>query len=169
MGEGSRVEYRFCPICGGSLGPVVQMGRSYAGCPSGHYVQYHNQVLGVASIIHRGDAVLLERRGIEPGYGLWGLPGGFAEVGEDPEVTATREALEETGLAVRINRLLAVRGGMQVCLVFFEAEPVSGQLTLSEESLAVEWFPLDHIPWESFAFHRHRDMLREWVSARQGT
>ena len=49
--------------------------------------------------------VLIERR--NPPHG-WALPGGFVEVGESLERAAVREALEETGLEVRLKTLLGM-------------------------------------------------------------
>jgi 8-oxo-dGTP diphosphatase len=49
--------------------------------------------------------VLIERRNPPPGLAL---PGGFVDVGETVEQAACREAREETGLDVRIVRLLGV-------------------------------------------------------------
>ncbi|MHB8454606.1 MAG: NUDIX domain-containing protein [Acidiferrobacterales bacterium] len=47
--------------------------------------------------------VLIERK--NPPYG-WALPGGFVDLGERVEKAAVREALEETGLVVRLKQLL---------------------------------------------------------------
>jgi ADP-ribose pyrophosphatase YjhB (NUDIX family) len=44
--------------------------------------------------------LLLIRRGREPGRGLWSLPGGRCEAGEDAATAAIRETYEETGLIV---------------------------------------------------------------------
>lgn len=49
--------------------------------------------------------VLLQRRGDSH---KWGFPGGAIELGEAPEMTAVREAKEETGLEVSIGKLIGV-------------------------------------------------------------
>jgi len=50
-----------------------------------------------------GKVVVIERRNPPPG---WALPGGFVDVGETQEAAAIREAREETGLDVKLERLL---------------------------------------------------------------
>ncbi|MBS0561792.1 MAG: NUDIX hydrolase N-terminal domain-containing protein [Proteobacteria bacterium] len=52
-----------------------------------------------------GPEVLLVR---EKSDGRWTLPGGWADPGETPSQAAAREAMEESGYAVRITRVLAV-------------------------------------------------------------
>jgi ADP-ribose pyrophosphatase YjhB (NUDIX family) len=56
------------------------------------------------------EALLLVR--IAPGYvdaGMWTLPGGGIDFGEDPADGARREVEEETGLRVRLRELLGIR------------------------------------------------------------
>lgn len=65
-------------------------------------------IVGVGAIVFRGDEVLLVRRGQEPGYGEWSLPGGAVEVGETLEEAVRRELLEETGIEMEILGVSAV-------------------------------------------------------------
>jgi len=50
--------------------------------------------------------LLLVRRANEPGRGLWSLPGGRVEAGETDAVALAREVAEETGLTIRVGRLV---------------------------------------------------------------
>jgi 8-oxo-dGTP diphosphatase len=52
--------------------------------------------------------VLLIRRASDPYEGYWALPGGFVEVGETLEDAAVREAEEEAGVKVEVERLVGV-------------------------------------------------------------
>ncbi len=76
---------------------------------------------------HRGR-LLLVRRANEPGRGLWSVPGGRVEQGEDDHTAVVREMAEETGLTVRPGRLVGVveRGPYRIadyaCTLDDEAE-----------------------------------------------
>jgi ADP-ribose pyrophosphatase YjhB (NUDIX family) len=64
-------------------------------------------VFCVGAIVHdRGGRLLLIQRGREPGRGLWSLPGGRVEPGESEHDAIVREMAEETGLRVRVVRLV---------------------------------------------------------------
>lgn len=61
----------------------------------------------VGAVVHdRGGRLLLIQRGREPGRGLWSLPGGRVEPGESEHEAIEREMAEETGLRVRVVRLV---------------------------------------------------------------
>ena len=108
------------------------------------------------------------RRGIEPGVGLWSLPGGYVDRGEVVERAAEREVLEETGIAVQVTGLLGVSSepGHPVILVTYDARIVEGSLKPGQEVLEVEFFPLDRLP--PLAFPRDRHVLEAWKKLRDG-
>ncbi len=61
-------------------------------------------------LLLRDEKILLcrlsQQVGMNPGH--WTLPGGGLDFGEDPEEGVVREYKEETGLNVKVNRLIAV-------------------------------------------------------------
>ena len=59
-----------------------------------------------AIVLDGQGRLLVIRRGREPGRGLWSLPGGRCEPGEDAAAAAVRETYEETGLVVTAGRLV---------------------------------------------------------------
>jgi len=65
---------------------------------------------GIAvAVVRHGDSVLVGRRPEgAPLAGLWEFPGGKILPAESPETAAARECLEETGLEIRVGRLLSV-------------------------------------------------------------
>ena len=86
-----------------------------------------------------GSLVFVER-GNPPFKGSWALPGGLMDEGETIEETAVREALEETGLKVKLTGLIGVysqpdrdpRG--RYVSVAFSAIPVGGELKAGDDA-----------------------------------
>lgn len=70
----------------------------------------------------RDGAVLLTRVSPDgPGGGLWTLPGGGLDFGEDPAVAVRREVDEETGYEIELGELLGIRSA-----VLEPSETISG-------------------------------------------
>src|SRR2546425_5098577 len=162
---------RFCPLCASALGraAVPPDQREQSVCPKCGFVFYLNPKVVAGTIPERDSHLLLTRRSIHPGYGLWTFPGGFVDFGESVSDAAVRETLEETGLSVDLTGLLNVYSypGSPV-IVVYTARVTGGTLTPCAENDRLEWMTPDEIPWDSLAFPSTRDALRERVAGRGG-
>ncbi len=67
-----------------------------------------NPVVGVGAVIIKDGRALLVKRGKEPGYGRWSIPGGAVHLGEKLSRAIEREVLEETGLVVKAGEIVKV-------------------------------------------------------------
>jgi len=69
-------------------------------------------LVGVGAVIIHGHGdsarVLLARRGRAPSLGEWSIPGGLVKLGEALEQAVAREVAEETGLRVKVVRLVEI-------------------------------------------------------------
>ena len=87
------------------------------------------------------NRVLLIQRALPPYAGLWTLPGGRLEPGEDAEAGAIREVREELGLRVfalrPVSRLTLGQGGFR--LQVFATEAFEGEIAPSAEIAAQRW------------------------------
>jgi len=166
----TEVEYRFCPACGGPLGArLLKAGDpERLVCGACGFVFYMDPKVAVGTIIRTGDdRLVLVRRAIEPGYGLWVFPGGYVDRGEEITAAALREAREECGLDVRLDRLVNVYSykGRAPIIIVFAATVVGGELCNDEECLEARLFRPDEIPWAELAFRSTADALREYLQA----
>lgn len=89
--------------------------------------------------------LLLVRRGRPPAQGSWTLPGGRVEPGESPSEAAVREVREETGLDVRVVRLLATLPVLGYLVHDFEATVTGGTLRAGDDAADVCWLSLDEL------------------------
>ena len=107
------------------------------------------EVVGALAFHPDGERILLVKASRGFTKGMWNIPGGFVTYGEPPEESMRREMEEETGLTLRLEKLLGVftqkfgspyymRGHM------FLARAVSTELRLqADEIAAAQWFPVD--------------------------
>ena len=113
------------------------------------------------------DLVLLVRRAGEPFRGLWTLPAGFVNSGEDPAEAAERECLEETGLSVRVTRVFNIVSGREHprgadFVIVYLAEVISGEMAADDDADAVEWFGKDDLP--PLAFRATQKVLQSFYA-----
>ena len=94
---------RFCPNCAATLEMRESGGAQRPVCPACGRVIYFDPKVAATAVVAREGSVLLIRRGNQPGYGRWSMPGGYVDRGEVVEEAAAREVWEETGLRVESN------------------------------------------------------------------
>jgi ADP-ribose pyrophosphatase YjhB (NUDIX family) len=162
--------FRFCPVCGGGLETrLLRAGEpERLVCSRCGFVFYLDPKVAVGTII-RDDAgqIVLVRRAIEPGYGKWVFPGGFVDRGEEVQAAALREAREETGLQIRIDRLVNVYSyaGRVPVIIVYAATMTGGCLECDDESLEARFFAPEAIPWDELAFRSTDEALRELLGS----
>ncbi len=100
------------------------------------------------------EKVLLIQRGDD---GKWAVPGGAMMAGESLSEACQREVFEETGLKIKVNRLLSVYTSPHRLLTYpdgnkwqpvnlhFETEVVGGELIVNQEATAFGFFSSDEI------------------------
>lgn len=126
-------------------------------------MSYRNPLPTVDVIIEAEGGIVLVYRA-NPPVG-WALPGGFVDYGEALEEAATREALEETGLRVRLVHQLYTYSDPRrdprhhtVSTVFVavaEGHPVAG----SDAARVGVFRP----PWPSPVVFDHGDILEDYL------
>ena len=111
---------------------------------------------------------MMVRRAVEPGIGLWSMPGGYVDRGEVVEEAAAREVLEETGLQVEVEHLVGLfsERGHPVMVAAFAARETGGKLAAGPETSEVGFFPLGNLP--ALAFPRDHKILASWLASRDG-
>jgi len=106
-------------------------------------------LVGVGAVIVKDGAVLLVRRGHDPGRGEWAMPGGRLRLGETLAQAARREVREETSVEIEAGEVLSVTDLIQrddagrvryhYVLVDLLARYVSGEPRAGSDALDVRW------------------------------
>jgi 8-oxo-dGTP diphosphatase len=116
-------------------------------------------VVGIGAVVIRDGKVLLIRRGVAPGRGLWAVPGGSLELGETLQQGAEREILEETGITIRAREPIYAfdfferdpdgRIRFHFVIVDLAADYIRGDVKGADDALEAHWLApgdLDHLP-----------------------
>lgn len=148
-------EVNYCPRCGAQVVSAERFGRMRPVCPDCGWIYFADPKVAAAALVERDGQVLLVRRANDPQRGLWTLPAGFVDAGEDPAQAVVRECLEETGLEVRVTGLLDVLYGLEHArgahiLIVYCAEALSGDLVARDDVDRAGFFDRKHLPVLAF-------------------
>ena len=107
---------------------------------------------------------------------FWITPGGGIEPGEDALAAVRREVFEETGLNVRVKRLVGVYshpdqlviyadgGKFQIVALHFETEVIGGTLGLSDETSDFGYFSMEEVEGLEM-LGRHKERILDTLAA----
>lgn len=141
---------------------------------------YVTPKVDVRGALFRDSKILLVR---ERSDGKWTLPGGWADVNETPSQAVLKEIEQESGFTARVVKLAAIydrrthnypASVFYIWKLFFLCDLTGGEARISNETDAVEFFPLDALPELStgrtvarqiermYAHHLNRDLPAEF-------
>jgi len=158
------LSFAYCPHCRSRLELRTLEGSEREVCPHCGFIHYVNPIpCSAAFVLDEQGRVLLVKRGVEPGLGLWGLPSGFIEIEESPESACLRELEEETGLKGEIIGLIGVYTQesaryKQVVIIGYRVEG-RGRPRAGSDSVEARFFPLQELP--ELAFESHARIIRD--------
>jgi 8-oxo-dGTP diphosphatase len=138
---------------------------------------YRNPVPTVDIILQQESNILLIKRKNDPFKDHLSLPGGFVNEGELVEEAAKRETWEETSLSIEPIEILGVYSDpnrdprRHVLTVVWVAIVVNGVARANDDSIEVQWVPLNDIDSTRLAFDHKQILLDyiQWRNAGRGT
>jgi 8-oxo-dGTP diphosphatase len=109
--------------------------------------------VGVGTVVFnaQGEIVLI-KRGKDPHYGRWMIPGGSLEWGETLEQAAVREVREETGLDIEIETFVDFfqaispeAPGYHFLIMDYAARAIAGSIAAGSDALEARWVAVDSL------------------------
>ena len=110
-----------------------------------HFMSTFGAFTVISSSIHANKILLIKRRD----FPLWDLPGGRVESDESPEHAAVREAWEESGFEIEIERFTGTYHNTELddFQFIYQGKIVGGSsLESGDETAAIDFFPVDKLP-----------------------
>lgn len=153
----------FCPNCGQSFPTPNTYPLTCSSCTA---VWYHNSKPTSSILVIQDDQVLLAKRKDEPAKGEYDIPGGFLEYGELPEAGAIREAQEEMGVDIQIDRFFHFSSTdyaphIKTLDCFFIAHITNGTPKPNDDVEELVWFPITDLPQLKLSLAGPKDVLNK--------
>ena len=160
-------DYKFCPLCRGDFEKkqLIPSEPQRLVCKKCHFIFYLDPKLVACTIAETPRGIVLQRRIKEPKRGCWVLPGGFVDRGETLEEAAKREFFEETGLTTAIHSLLGNYSypGEANIIIVYQSDITGGTLRPCYESMSIDEFKQEEIPWDQLAFDTTKNALKKYI------
>lgn len=156
------IKYNFCSNCGSKIDERSDPPH----CSNCNSTYYQNAKVTVSVLPVLGRQVLLGKRGREPYKGAVDVIGGFMEADEDPESGALREAKEETGLDMKIIKLLGIyhdrygSNGDYTLNLHYITEVTGGNMKAQDDLVELSWFDISNAPTDQ-GFQNNRDAIKD--------
>jgi NAD+ diphosphatase len=160
---------RYCTGCG----KITHKSKdSLYVCKAGHE-NWINPALGASAYVIKNGKVLFGVRSSEPGRGKLDVPGGFVEVYESAEQAAIREAKEEFGIDITLEKCFgtypSVYNGRPALNIVFIASMPDQDINPSDDMSGGEpiWRGIEDLPGadmliDGWMVRAHGDLLAWW-------
>lgn len=127
-------------------------------CSSCHYSFFNNAKAAVFIVFVKDNQMLVSERAIEPNKGMYDLPGGFVDFGEDAYSAAVREVKEEVQIDIERKdlELLDLYKNQYIPGVFtidigFLVRDWKGEFKPADDVARLVWKPFDFIKNPQFS------------------
>ena len=139
------------------------------GCSSCGYVHFRDPGVGAAVLLRdeRGRILLVKRGPTATRSGLWCVPCGYVDYGEEVREAAVREVLEETGLVVEVGAPIFVSSNFHdpeklTVGIWFTGEVIDGVAVAGDDAVDIGWFEPTDLP--DLAFETDAELFRTLLS-----
>jgi ADP-ribose pyrophosphatase YjhB (NUDIX family) len=105
--------------------------------------------LGVGAVVFNKDQILLIKRGQEPSFGKWTIPGGLIELGESLVDGVKREIFEECNIQIKVYKQIDIFEYIEhddsnkikyhYIIIDYLADYLEGNLTAKSDILEAKW------------------------------
>jgi ADP-ribose pyrophosphatase YjhB (NUDIX family) len=144
-------------MCAAELVDIDRAGALRKGCLACEWVHFRDPGVGAAVLVRddQGRVLLVKRGPTSSMPGLWCIPAGYVDYGEEIREAARRELQEETGLVAEVGEVVFVRSNFHdpaklTVGIWFEGTIIDGELKAGDDAVDVGWFRLDGLPELAF-------------------